>query len=285
MIIISQLIIKSFNMKTLKSILIFLLFSGMILFQSCQKDESVDKKIIDTAREEAIATAVFENILIVMENGENSAFQKSLLGDNNATCPLITMEGTSFPKIITIDFGTDGCSDEYGVIRKGKIIFTLTNRHLEEGSIKTVSFDAFSVNGFSVEGTIKVTNMGRRPNQKMYWKIEVKEAQITSPEDYAFQWQSVREREWIAGENTPRLLLDDQYQITGTTSGINQYGLEFSISTVNPLLIKLICPYITAGSLHLQLEGFPDALIDYGLGKCDDTASITVKGVTRVIKL
>lgn len=260
------------------------MLSGIVLFQSCLKDEDIDRKIIDTAREEAIATSLFDNVLIVLENSENIVFAKSMDGISTA-CPVITFEGGGFPKTITVDFGTTGCIDEYGVSRKGKIIFTISDRHMEEGSVKTASFDGFWVNDFSIEGSFTVTNMGRRTNQNMYWKIEVEGAQISSPEGYTFQWQSLREREWIAGENTPFNLMDDQFFITGTTSGVNQYGQAFNISAITPLLIKLDCPYITAGSLHLQLEGFSDALIDYGQGVCDRIATITFKGNSRMIYL
>ena len=275
-------------MKTSKSIFLALLFvSGAFFFQSCEKEVEINEEILETVQEEALATAIFDDIFAEIEKGEASAFPgKSGEIETTTSCPSVTIDpiGPNFPKTITIDFG-EACEGENGNVRSGKIIFIISGRHYVEGSVKSVTFENFFINGFQVEGTKTITNMGRKENQNMYWKIEVVGAQITSPEGITFQWESVREREWTAGEDTPFYFRDDVYEITGYTSGINRFQKEFTVTIQNPLVVKMNCPFIVQGTLLIQLEGRPDAILDYGNGECDNIATITVNGETKRIRL
>ena len=67
-------------------------------------------------------------------------------------CAIVTVTSTkgTFPKTITVDFGT-GCTDKRGVTRKGKIIITVTNKHLVPSATITVVHDNFYVDGKKVE--------------------------------------------------------------------------------------------------------------------------------------
>jgi hypothetical protein len=275
-------------MKTSKSFLFALLFlSGAFFFQSCEKEVEINEEILETVEEEALATAIFDDVFAEIEKGEASAFPtKSGEMEANTSCPSVTIDPISpdFPKTITIDFG-ESCEGPNGNIRSGKIIFIITGRHYEEGSVKSVTFESFFINGFQVEGTKTITNMGRKENQNMYWKIEVENAQITSPEGITFQWESVRERERTAGEATPLYFWDDEYEISGYTSGINRFQKEFTVTIQNPLVVKMACRFIVQGSVLIQVEGRPEAILDYGDGDCDSEATITVNGETKRIRL
>lgn len=268
-------------MKTYKSIILASLFlAGAAFFQSCEKDVEIDEQILETVQEEAIATALFDDVFAQIELGESIAFPtKSGEVETTNACPVVTVDpqGPNFPKTITIDFGDIGCEGANGNVRTGKIIFIISGRHWVEGSVKSVSFENFTVNGFQVEGTKTITNMGRKENQNMYWKIEVEGAQITSPQGATFQWESTREREWVAGENL--------FKITGITTGINRFQKGFTVTVQDPLVVKLACRFIVQGNVLIQLEGYPDAILDYGNGECDNVATVTVNGETKTIRL
>ena len=277
------------TMKTYKSLILASLFlAGAAFFQSCEKEGEINEEILETVQEEAVATALFDDIFAQIEKGESNAFTtKSGEVETTTSCPVVTIDpvGPNFPKTITIDFGDIGCEGENGNVRTGKIIFIITGRHWVEGSVKSVSFEDFTVNGFLVEGTKTITNMGRKENQNMYWKIEVEGAKITSPQGVAFQWESTREREWVAGEDTPAYIWDDIFEITGTTTGINRFQKSFAVTVQDPLVAKLACRFIVQGNVLIQLEGYPDAILDYGDGECDSVATVTVNGETKTIRL
>jgi hypothetical protein len=75
------------------------------------------------------------------------------------------------------------------------------------------------------------------------------------------------------------------YEITGYTSGINRLLKEFTVTIQNPLVVKMNCRFIVQGTLLVQVEGRPDAILDYGDGECNNIATITVNGETKRIRL
>ena len=273
----------------MKMLLLTSLFmAGLLLIHSCDKEVELDREIMEAAEEDALATLLFDDILTLVEEAEYNFFQKSEeISTVGETCPLVTVvpTGPEFPKTITIDFGTDGCEDPRGNVRKGKIITYLTGRHFSPGSEKVVSFEDFSVNDFLVDGIKTIVNMGYRENQNMYWTISVDNAVISSPLGFSHQWESNREREWVEGDETPFLRGDDVFEITGNTSGINRFEKPFTVTIVNPLNIAANCRFIRGGSLLIQVEGRPDAILDYGDGSCDNIATITVNGESKRIRL
>jgi hypothetical protein len=87
----------------------------------------------------------------------------------------------------------------------------------------------------------------------------------------------------VAGDNTPLFLLDDAYEIVGTSSGTNSSGKTYSFATQTPLLKSIGCQWIKSGKLSIKREGKKDALIDYGTGTCDDKATLNVGTWTKEI--
>ena len=263
---------------------------GAMFITSCEREAEIHPEILETVQEEALATAVFDDVFSQGEMGENSAFSIALKSGEVvavATCPTVTITpvGQTFPKTITIDFGTAGCSDADDNVRTGKILVSITGRHHTAGSVKTVTFENYTFNGVEVRGTKTVTNNGTNNNGNMYWTINVQDAVITSPEGVSFQWESVRTREWVEGAATPLVVRDDVYQITGQTTGINRLEREFSVTIQSPLVVRLNCRSIVQGSILIQVTGRPDAILDYGDGTCDNLATITANGETKTITL
>ncbi len=272
-------------MKTRKTFILTLVFLiGFVIFQSCENEPEISEEIIETVQEEAVVTAIFDNVFAEIEKGENNAFLKSA---TEQICPILTIAPAlpSFPKTITLDFGTVGCEYQNGNVIKGRIITIITGWHWESGSVTTATFENFSINGFSIAGSKTITNMGRGANNFMAWRIVVANAVITSPEGRTFRWNSDRLRRRIAGEATPLIFSDDVIEITGTTTGVNHLDKNFSSTIINPLILKMNCRFIVQGSVELKVQDRRDAILDYGVGTCDDLATITVNGETKTIRL
>ncbi|NJN24578.1 MAG: hypothetical protein HC819_00535, partial [Cyclobacteriaceae bacterium] len=67
-------------------------------------------------------------------------------------------DDAGFPKVITIEY--DGsCTSNFGVVKSGKIIITLTGQPSVAGSQRIVTFDQFMVNGNLIEGTKPLRTM------------------------------------------------------------------------------------------------------------------------------
>lgn len=272
-------------MKTLKISSIFILFAVFTFtFISCEKDSVTNTQdAIATTEEVAASEGAFDDVFEQAEIYENGA-QKSI--DSAGYCmPTITIEypeGTPFPRIVTIDFGTDGCTGRNDAVRKGIIIVKVTAFFLEKGSKRIVTFDNFSVNDYLVEGTKTVTNMGQNDAGNWVRKIEI-DGSIITPEGNKITRVSSREREWIAGANTPLYFWDDVFSITGTAKGVNSKGVEYSSEITSPLIKARNCRWIQEGVIEITL-GDNTVVIDYGDGTCDNVATATVNGESKEIK-
>lgn len=271
-------------MKT-KSFLsgIFFLILVIAVLSSCKKRRESYR---DTSADNALAESLFNDI----NNQVDDAVKSNPQANGRVAggyCPVITItpaDTTTFPKTITIDFGS-GCVGYGGRTKAGKIICTLTGRYRSPGTTINVTLDNYSVNGNKVEGSKTITNSGRNASGNLVYTIEVANAKIIS-EEGTITWNSSRQREWIAGENTPYPnFSDDVYLITGNANGTNRHGDKFTVEITKALRVELNCKNIVSGTIKLKPEKLPERELDYGDGTCDDIATLKIRNKTYTIKL
>lgn len=271
-------------MKTntiLSGMLYILLVIGIL--SGCKKRREAYR---DTSADNALAETMFNDINNQVDDAVKSNPQANgrVAG---GSCPVITIlpaDTITFPKTVTIDFGS-GCVGNGGRTRAGKIICNMSGRYKNPGTTINVTLDNYSVNGNKVEGSKTITNSGRNSSGNLVYNIEVANARIIS-EEGTISWNSSRQREWIAGENTPYPnLADDVYLITGNASGTNRHDDEFTMEITKALRVELNCKNIVSGTIKLKPEKLPERELDYGDGACDDVATLKIRNKTYTIKL
>ncbi len=273
-------------MKIIKISSIFILFAVFTLtFTSCEKDNELSNTAdaITTTEEASVTEDMFDDAFNQAEMYENESTVKSTTVDY--CIPTITItypDNVPYPRVVTIDFGTEGCEGRNGVIRKGKIMVTVTGFFLEIGSKRIVTFDEYSVNDYLIEGTKIVTNMGMNDAGNWVRKVEV-DGSVTTPEGGVITRISSREIEWIVGVDTPLYFWDDVLSITGTARGIDSEGRAYTSEITSPLIKARNCRWIQEGVISIS-SGDNTVIIDYGDGTCDNVATITVNGEEKEIK-
>ena len=200
---------------------------------------------------------------------------------NFLSCATVTHD--SINHVITYDFHS-GCTSADGKVRAGKVIVNYTGTgHFDPGSSWVVTFDSFYVNTRHVEGTRSVVNNGFNTDNNMNWTITATNMRITRADGTWRTWNSVRNREMVAGYGDTDWQNDD-YLINGTADGTNSNG-----DAVNCVLTDLRrehdCHWITSGTLQITPGSRPVRTIDFGSGTCDDQATVTKNGVSRTITL
>ena len=279
-------------MKTTKLYILFMLTFAFTLFiAGCEKDKT--QSPVESVVEDDILTsdlfddifAEVEDAMEFMEDGLYGGFKKST---EAVTCKTVTIEhpddSTFWPRTVTIDYG-EGCTAPNGRTRKGKIIIVVNGKFTNENYYRTVTFDNYYVDDFKIEGQKTVANEGLNDNGNMYFSIVLTGGKVISPEGKEMTKEYTHYREWIAGSNTPRLRLDDEYLITGTSEGINRKGISYKKTILEPLYVTKDCRWIRSGSIEIVAEGKDDAILDYGDGVCDRIATVTVGEETRTITL
>ena len=286
-------------MKKNKFFAILAIVLGLGFFSnSCSNEEnnatdsaSITSTAIDEAQAASINDAVTSEADEYMSAIELSGYiaTKSISGAQGVKAKVIITvdkpDSLNFPKIVTIDFGTEGFVGRRGDTLKGKLIISINNRMFVANSSRSIKFDNFSVNGNTLTGSKTITYNGLNSEFHPSWTISVNDT-ITRVDGTIIVWNSELTREHIGNNGTPLQFWDDIYSIKGRSSGINANGKTYSmtIDASNPLIVGGGCAFITKGSLTLESES-KTIVVDYGTGESDNIATATIDGVTQEFKL
>jgi hypothetical protein len=214
--------------------------------------------------------------IIVVKPGQNIAFEKA---DCNV---IITIDTTSSPKSVTVDYGSSNCTCNDGKTRRGKIVTTFTGQYIAPGTIITHTPIDYYVNDVKFEGTKTVQNMGLNSNGQPYFNVQI-DGTATLESGEVVDYISTRVRTWTTGFNTLLNRFDDEYDITGTSEATYSSGEGYSGNTTSPIHIKVGCGFPVSGTLNITPKGKPVRQINYGDGTCDYSFTVTVNGYTFTI--
>ncbi|HAJ99241.1 MAG TPA: hypothetical protein DCM62_04375 [Bacteroidales bacterium] len=259
---------------------------------SCQNEDAAETSV-KNAEDEAVAEALFAQTISEADNlGDFTA----LFGDepgniavDNTTPPAITPPVTSgtrvvtvtpqtgFPRTVTIVFTNWKVGEQRE--KNGTIRIVHTGPMHRIGTTRTMTYENFSIGGNKIEGTKVITNV-----DGLNLSVSLTGGKITFLDGTTITRTVTRNREWIAGMNTPRFIWDDEYRITGTVSGVNRAERPYSVQITKPLIRRMACLWIVEG-IVLMTNGDRNVILDYGTGTCDDLATVTANGETREITL
>ena len=222
----------------------------------------------------------------------SSEARRVAISDLRFSCATVTIEpGTGSTSAnptgnITIDFGT-GCTDAKGNTRKGKILVAYNGRRYSPGATRTVTFDAYFINGVQIEGMRNVTNIAGSTDVNPIFKIEVVGGKATWPDGTTATREVRRVREWKRASNP----MEDQWVVSQdpdsefAASGTNRYGKSYQVNITKPIVYKRECAITSR--VFIAVEGTKELIteskkivIDYGSGDCDRKVTITVNGTT-----
>jgi len=274
----------------------FLLLASLAIFSSCKNEEEKPVNYITLGEDATAAESAFGDVFRVVDDESKNGQYQGTIGKTAQTyvshidtCAIVTLDfnGGNFPMMLTVDFGS-GCTDAYGVERKGKIICVYSGQYRDSASTVTITTDNYYVNNFKVEGTEIITNKGRNNNGNLEFSVEVNNGKITKPDGGIITWQSERTNEWTEGESTTFLnglagICDDVYLISGYGEGITSNGHAVRIDITSPLKKQICCYWVSQGSVTVKVDGNQLASIDYGDGTCNPNANLTYGGNTFVI--
>ena len=170
------------------------------------------------------------------------------------------------------------------MVRSGKIIVTLSAPRREVGSVRSLTFEEYYVNGARVEGTKTVTNLGPNGNQNTVFSVVLSGGKITFADEKTITREFDREREYIAGYDTWNPW-DDRCLITGMATGTNLDGLAYTHTVTNALEWQASCRFLVRGSVTFSIEGVEPFVLDYGAGECDAYATLSRGDDSREITL
>lgn len=256
------------------------------------KDDTDQRAAIDNSTAENAFNDVFTQVDKAARETSEAGAEKFMQLDSGgcATVTISPFDSVTFPKTLTIDFGTSNCLCTDGNYRRGIITANLSGKYRDSATVITVTLDQYYVNDYHIEGTKTITNKGHvgtySGGHNLKFDIVVTDAKITQPDGDFLTWNSIRTREWIEGEDThwPNWQ-DDVYLIEGSADGVNVEGNSFNVTITSALRVALDCKWVESGTLEITPDGKPVRTVDFGSGDCDANATVTINGVDYAITM
>ena len=261
--------------------LVFLCIGLMFFIVSCKKEEKKTNstephpEAADQVAASMTANAVVNSVLnIMIANGSSeSENESSSASDRKYGCATVKVSPgdlVSFPKIVTVDFGT-GCAIK-GYKGKGIINFALSQWMFLPGAEIKPGFDNFYVNGYKVEGDYVITTISA--DNGLQYKVNIKDGIITFPDGKVYHLKGTQFYKQIKGEKTVFAVNDDMYSITGDIAIESDKG-TMNGKIVEPLISKMSCGDITEGNIEFKTDT-TTAVLDFGNGECDKKGTVQI---------
>jgi hypothetical protein len=205
------------------------------------------------------------------------------------SCPEILFEFPQgeFPNTLTIDFG-DAC-EHNGHMRSGKIIVYQTAPMNESGASRTTTYDNYFTDSIQHTGTKVLTNAGADEDGNVRFTRYV-DIELIFPNGQTVSWTSEYVKTQVAGAATD-VRIDDVFEISGSTNGVNRNGNAFSSTIIENLVKRRNCHWISDGIIAFEVtteDGTRSRTIDYGFpnGNCDNLAEVTFgNGTVKIIRI
>lgn len=255
-----------------------------LCFTACQKeeDDNNNNNLYSATEDMALAENLFSDIFTQVgdaaTNTQDSLGKIQLTALNScATLTITPFDGYTWPKTLTLDFGSTNCLGNDFRYRRGKIIANTTDWWSETGCVVTVTFDQYFVNDYQILGTKTITNMGRNADNHLVYHLSYPDGQFIKPNNGGtINWHTERDNVWVEGENTAFYPWDDVYMVSGNAGGTTANGTNYTFQIVQDLNVLIGCRWIRAGVIDATFDSYPTVNIDFGNGVCDEHATVYI---------
>jgi hypothetical protein len=209
----------------------------------------------------------FDEGLQNAENGTVVPINGVVLGP----CVTVTLVQNGNLKILTINYGSQGCMCFDGKVRKGKLIATAAHFN-QVNVLRTLTTENYYVNDFHVEGTI-TRNITKDISAATRQAQIVENLTITNPNGSAmFTRNATLTR--IFEFNTLNNPVDNTMTTWGQVNITRQNGNQITrqVNQTTPLFYKNSCHQFVSGIANITVNS-NNYTIDFGNGDCDDVAA------------
>ncbi|MDP2722880.1 MAG: hypothetical protein Q8O72_08990 [Bacteroidales bacterium] len=278
-------------MKTIS--VISLLLIVILMAGSCKKDKTIlpDIEAIDsqTTKDESMAESTYDDVVQMAKEAIDSTMQQALSPTSLSVGSCATVSIDTANTLITIDFGTAGCTGIDNRIRSGKIYVDYIGNYREPNSSITITFENFATNGNAVSGSISYYTLSRNADGNLSFVTNIKNGVIELTNGTTIKYNTTRTFVWVSGEQTGELF-DDVFQIIGDSDGSNSNGITFTMHIIEPITFKSSCWqeyifYPVSGLKQITPNNLGTHTVNFGDGSCDKEVTLTMNHVDYTVTL
>ena len=248
------------------------------------KDIAVNSKI-DVAIDDVVYIVEDQYTAQQSISNRSSTTSKSIL-PTCATFTTVLVDGTWTR---TIDFGSAGCTLPNGNVLKGKIIISFSNDFTSKSRTLSYRFVDFYHNGKLLQGNKSITYESKSTellateHPVMTFTVDMK---ITFDDGKVYSRTGTTVKETVEGNETPLNWEDNVFLVTGNSATSLANGDTVTTVITTPLRYITSCklPFPVSGIVSIT-KNTSVGTLDFGDGKCDNLATLTIDGVTKDIIL
>lgn len=270
-------------MKTLNCFAAAALVVASFSFTSCDKDDETTP-LAEVLQQDDEVGDYFDEILAEADDATygytddalKSSVEQLTEGTGSRTVETTFAGDTVIRTITFVDFANARRPDR---IKNGVIEIKMVGRHAQEVFWRQVKLVSLTINNLPVQGTKIIEKTGT-----YQFTITLTGGRVDFADGTYYTRNMNHVRTWNAGFDSPMVIIDDEYSITGTASGVNRNGNEYIHEITSPLIVKMNCRWITQGIVEFTVNS-QTAVLDYGDGACDRIANLSVNGNIYTINL
>lgn len=272
----------------MKRVALLLTTAFVFALVSCEDSGITESEVLDLDFSTEVTIESAEEDITTITDAADELYQLSFgrmeNGVRDEILDCATVDRDTVDQIITIDFG-DGCEGRRGRVRSGKIIVTYDGDRRTVGSFRSVTFEDFFVDSTQVEGTrTKTVTAVDAENLSITVDLTVTGGKLTFGDGTFATREAQKTRVWQFDAEG-----DHVTTVTGSASGVNREGLDYSMQITEELVFNRSCGragiFVPVSGVKMFSVGESTAIIDYGDGECDNLATVTQDGVTEEIEL
>jgi len=269
---------KRTNLIFAASLLVFASF-----FAACEKSETTDP-LVDLSQDDDQVSSLYDDMLKEVDETtfaitpEKSSAQFAMASGSGTKSVVTSFSGDTTIRTITFTNFING-NNENGHIKNGVIIVKILGGPLQDVFKRIVLMKNFTIDDILIEGKKEIVKTGQ-----YIYSVTLTGGKVTFTDGTTYLREFSRTRTWTEGYSTPANIWDDIFTIEGAATGVNRKGNNYTHTITNPLVVKNNCRWIVEGTIELTVND-KVAVLDYGMGECDNLATMTVNGEIKEIKL
>lgn len=266
---------------------VLVLAAAILLTPACKEEiETPDQQDSDDTFTETEIEVNFDEVEDMSISAMVQTDGGRVEGDGRLSCATLTREEQVDGSIlVTVDFG-DGCEGPHGRIRKGIIKITHGGNFWLPGSVFVIELVNYSVNNVKIEGIRTVTNATTEQSEGVVHEISLTGGKVTWPDETFATREVNKVRVWIRDANNP---IEDIFKLTGTATGKNRRGVEYSMEITEPIIFKRSC---YESGIWIPVQGIKTITtprrtvsVNFGDGTCDREVVIVYNGNSQTITI
>jgi len=277
---------------SLRSLTFACLASSLLFASGCRRDSDQlapdDVASAEDRSEDNVETALSADVMASAKpqdatlNNSPSVAGEAELRRVYGTCATRTYDAAT--RTLTIDFGPANCLCPDGRYRRGKIVVAFTTDTPTRRAGAVVTRNNYFVNDNQHTATRIFTDLGLGSFTVDVPSASIIRANNGGTHSWTANWTFTR----TAGYGTA-ITSDDAYRVTGTANGTNRKGVSYATTIESPLIKRGDCyKYYVAGTVSITNAKAQTMLLNYdptGTQACDNTATVTINGRTKIITL